>query len=57
MNESASYSDEECLQLLQSGNEQALAFLMNKFYADVFNYAIRLHRDRELVKDCIQEVF
>ncbi len=35
----------------------ALANLMQGYYADLFHWGIRLHPDREFVKDCIQETF
>ncbi len=30
---------------------------MQKLYPDLFNWGMRLHQDREFVKDCIQETF
>ncbi len=30
---------------------------MEQFYPDLFNWGMRLHSDREFVKDCIQEIF
>ena len=42
---------------LQDSDEQALALLMRRYYAELYNYAISLNRDPSLVKDCIQEVF
>jgi len=45
------------MQRLQRNDEEALAALMKMFYDDLYNYACRFTMDRELVKDCIQEVF
>jgi RNA polymerase sigma factor (sigma-70 family) len=41
----------------QRGNIQALGKLMQGYYPDLFHWGLRLHHEREFVKDCIQEVF
>ena len=41
----------------RTGDIFALANLMERYYADLFNWGMRLHSDREFVKDCIQEMF
>jgi RNA polymerase sigma factor (sigma-70 family) len=41
----------------QHGNIYALSTLMDEYYADLFHWGMRLHHEREFVKDCIQEVF
>ncbi|MDQ6477234.1 sigma-70 family RNA polymerase sigma factor [Dyadobacter sp. LHD-138] len=41
----------------QRGNIQSLGKLMQGYYPDLFHWGMRLHNERELVKDCIQEVF
>ena len=51
---------DEAQQLWQeyrAGDIYALAKLMQSYYADLFHWGMRLHADREFVKDCIQEVF
>jgi len=51
---------EEAQQLWQeyrAGDMYALAKLMQCYYPDLFHWGMRLHADREFVKDCIQEVF
>ncbi|CCH54406.1 RNA polymerase, sigma-24 subunit, ECF subfamily [Fibrisoma limi BUZ 3] len=51
---------DEAQQLWQeyrAGDIYALAKLMQSYYADLFHWGVRLHADREFVKDCIQEVF
>jgi len=51
---------DEAQQLWQeyrAGDIYALAKLMQRYYADLFHWGMRLHADREFVKDCIQEVF
>lgn len=41
----------------RAGDINALATLMERFYPDLFNWGMRLHSEREFVKDCIQEIF
>ncbi|QHV98380.1 RNA polymerase sigma factor [Spirosoma endbachense] len=51
---------EEAQQLWQeyrAGDMYALAKIMQSYYADLFHWGMRLHGDREFVKDCIQELF
>jgi RNA polymerase sigma factor (sigma-70 family) len=45
------------LQRLQQNDEEALASLMDMYYANLYNYAARFTKDDGLIKDCIQEVF
>lgn len=39
------------------GDRYALASLLQSYYPDLFHWGMRLHADREFVKDCIQELF
>ena len=51
---------EEAQQLWQeyrSGDMYALAKIMQSYYSDLFHWGMRLHPNREFIKDCIQEVF
>ncbi len=41
----------------RSGDIHALATLMECYYPDLFGWGMRLHHDRDFVKDCIQEIF
>jgi RNA polymerase sigma factor (sigma-70 family) len=41
----------------RAGDINALATLMERLYPDLFNWGMRLHSEREFVKDCIQEIF
>ncbi|MEZ4900993.1 MAG: sigma-70 family RNA polymerase sigma factor [Spirosomataceae bacterium] len=41
----------------RTGDSIALAQLMQVHYTDLFHWGVRLCPDRELVKDCIQELF
>ena len=44
-------------QEFRAGDIYALANLMERSYPDLFNWGMRLHNDRDFVKDCIQEMF
>jgi RNA polymerase sigma factor (sigma-70 family) len=57
MSENEAQADREWLSRLQQSDEQALAALMKKYYADLYSYGLRFTPDEALVKDCIQEVF
>ncbi|GAB3915562.1 RNA polymerase sigma factor [Larkinella terrae] len=51
---------DEAQQLWQeyrTGDMFALAKIMQSYYSDLFHWGMRLHADREFVKDCIQELF
>ena len=50
-------NEAELLLRLQRDDEHALAMLMRFYYNDLCNYASRFTSDKELIKDCIQEVF
>ncbi|WAC14026.1 RNA polymerase sigma factor [Dyadobacter pollutisoli] len=41
----------------QSGDMYALANIMQSYYSDLFHWGLRLHAEREFVKDCIQDMF
>ena len=52
--------DEDTRQLWQdyrTGDSHALAQLMQVHYTDLFHWGMRFCSERELVKDCIQELF
>lgn len=41
----------------RKGNELAFSTLYKKYVQPLFNYGMHIHSNRELVKDCIQELF
>ncbi len=41
----------------RKGDPYALARIMEIFYADLFHWGMRIHYEREFVKDCLQDVF
>ncbi|MBO9637956.1 MAG: sigma-70 family RNA polymerase sigma factor [Siphonobacter aquaeclarae] len=41
----------------KAGDEQAFDLLTEKRYRTLFNYATRFSKDREFIKDCIQDLF
>ena len=53
----ASQDAQQLWQEYRAGDIYALANLMERSYPDLFNWGMRLHSDREFVKDCIQEMF
>lgn len=57
MKEAALQPEINWLQRLQQHDENALGFLMKKYYSDIYNYASKFSKDTGLVSDCIQEVF
>ncbi|GAB3318427.1 sigma-70 family RNA polymerase sigma factor [Larkinella ripae] len=48
---------QELWQEYRAGDMYALANIMQSYYSDLYHWGMRLHADREFVKDCIQEVF
>lgn len=50
-------SDIDLWNNLISGNKSVLEIIYRRYYPSVFNYGIVLCNDKELVKDCIQDLF
>ncbi|RCH53766.1 hypothetical protein DJ568_16135 [Mucilaginibacter hurinus] len=42
---------------LKKGNSEALAAIYRRFDDDLLNYAFALSRDKDMAKDCVQELF
>ncbi|MFB6455291.1 RNA polymerase sigma factor [Chitinophaga sp. Hz27] len=53
----SSASDIALWEALQQSNEQAFAEIYDRYFDRLYEYAIRLHQDEDLVKDVIQELF
>jgi RNA polymerase sigma factor (sigma-70 family) len=49
--------DEELWQSFKLGNEIAFGKIYDKYFNSLYNYGIKISRDKQLVKDCIQELF
>jgi RNA polymerase sigma factor (sigma-70 family) len=49
--------ENDWLQRLQQGDEQALTAIMRHYYTNLYNYGARFTKDDGLIRDCIQEVF
>lgn len=49
--------DKEIWDLFRSGHEAAFVFIYRSNIQHLFHYGIRFCEDREIVKDCIQELF
>lgn len=43
--------------LLIKGDQKALEILYQRYYSLLLNYGLRCSTDKELVKDCIQDLF
>jgi RNA polymerase sigma factor (sigma-70 family) len=44
-------------QALKRSEKAAFEILLKKYYTVVLNYGVRFYRDKEFVKDCVQELF
>jgi RNA polymerase sigma factor (sigma-70 family) len=49
--------DSACWNRLKKGDPQALGYLYDEYADKLFGAALRMTTDRELAKDCLQEVF
>lgn len=49
--------DTACWNRLKKGDPQALGYLYDNYADKLFTAALRMTTDRELAKDCLQEVF
>lgn len=50
-------NDEEIWDLFRGGHEGAFVFIYRKYIQDLYQYGTRFCQNKELVKDCIQELF
>ncbi|MFN3377906.1 MAG: RNA polymerase sigma factor [Runella zeae] len=58
MKDNLSHIEEERLwERFKEGDSEALGLLSRRHYRALFNYAIKFTKDREVVKDCIQDLF
>ena len=44
-------------QALKRSEKAAFEILLKKYYTIVLNYGVRFYRDKEFVKDCVQDLF
>lgn len=52
-----SESDEKIWAEFKNGSESAFIFIYENFFDKLLNYGLRFIQDREIVKDCIQDLF
>lgn len=52
-----SQPDREVLHRAQHGDQRAFSLIMRQYEGPIFNYVLRLVRDREVAEDLTQEVF
>lgn len=50
-------SDIDLWNSLISGNKSVLEIIYRRHYPSLFNYGMILYNDKELIKDCIQDLF
>ena len=50
-------NDEDVWSSFQKGDKQAYAVLYQKYFEVLYRYSLRVTADRELVKDCIHDLF
>jgi RNA polymerase sigma factor (sigma-70 family) len=53
----ASLSDLEIWTMFKSGNESAFIYIYRSYFKSLVNYGMQIYRDKELVKDAIQDMF
>lgn len=53
----ATLSDVEIWNSFKAGDQQALEYMYRRYAKDLFNYGMKIKMHRNLVKDCIQELF
>jgi RNA polymerase sigma factor (sigma-70 family) len=51
------YSDQQLWSEFSNGSETAFAHIYSRFFSLLFNYGIKVVSNRQLVSDCIQELF
>ncbi len=56
-NDSSLSEDRVLWESVKKGNELAFSSLFKKFINPLYNYGMHFYADRDLVKDCIQELF
>ena len=50
-------SDEDIWGIFKKGDKQAFAELYQRYFKRLFQYGIKMAEDRDLVKDCLQDLF
>lgn len=50
-------SDIDLWNSLISGNKSVLEIIYRRHYSSLFNYGMMLYNEKELIKDCIQDLF
>ncbi|MDD2436136.1 MAG: sigma-70 family RNA polymerase sigma factor [Massilibacteroides sp.] len=50
-------SDQQLWDRLRSGDDDAYSLIYNRYTPVMFSYGMQFSSDRELIKDCIQDVF
>lgn len=53
----AGMEDSQVWEEFKAGDDQALVYLYKQHYQVLFKYGIKVCRDKDLTKDCIQDIF
>ncbi|MEQ9289706.1 MAG: sigma-70 family RNA polymerase sigma factor [Cyclobacteriaceae bacterium] len=51
------YSDQQLWAEFMNGNESAFAHIYSRFFGLLFNYGLKINTNRQMVSDCIQDLF
>lgn len=52
-----SINDSTLWENFKRGDESSFALIFRTHYQAIFNYGLKLNKDRDLVEDCVQELF
>ncbi len=53
----STYTDDEVIEMLKLGKEEAMDFLFRKYYSDLCRAAYRILPDASFIEDVVQDVF
>lgn len=51
------YSEQKIWDSFRNGDQSALIYIYNQFFSELLRYGLQFTKDRETVKDCIQNMF
>lgn len=56
-NKLTTLSDEDLLQLVSNGNENAFAVIFDRYWKRLYHYTFKIYRDEKVCEDIVQEIF
>jgi RNA polymerase sigma factor (sigma-70 family) len=51
------HAEAELWQAMKAGNKNAYMFIYQKFFSTLYHYGYKICNDKEIVRDCIQDLF